>query len=200
MCAVHPPRPHQRITLRMTSANQLTLLRLILVPVFLILVTYGYIGYALGCFVLAAVTDTLDGLIARRFGQKTALGTLLDPMADKLLLTSAFVILSLQSTGLQIRMPLWLTITVISRDLLLVVGVLVFNLTVERRIFLPSPLGKVTTASQLLLVLAVLVANAWESTIPGLNWLMYVVLVLTVLSGFQYTVRGTRLVSSQSAD
>ncbi|HLV02540.1 MAG TPA: CDP-alcohol phosphatidyltransferase family protein, partial [Acidobacteriota bacterium] len=103
----------------MTSANQLTVLRMVMVPLFVLLVIYDYLGLAILTFFLAGVTDMLDGLIARKFGQKTPLGTFLDPIADKLLLVSAFVVLSLDSLNLAVRIPLWLTITVISRDLIL---------------------------------------------------------------------------------
>ncbi len=76
---------------RLTLANQLTLLRMLLIPVWVILIVYHRFGWGLGVFLLAGVTDGLDGLIARRSGQRTPLGTFLDPMADKLLLSSARV-------------------------------------------------------------------------------------------------------------
>ena len=94
----------------LTPANQLTLLRMLLIPAFVILVVYGELGWALAVFVTAGVTDALDGLIARRSGQKTSLGAWLDPMADKLLLVTTFVVLTLPGLGLANRLPIWLTV------------------------------------------------------------------------------------------
>ena len=88
-------REERTMTTALTPANQLTLLRMLLIPAFVILVVYGHLGWALTVFVVAGVTDALDGLIARRSGQKTNLGAWLDPMADKLLLVTTFVVLTL---------------------------------------------------------------------------------------------------------
>ncbi|HON00757.1 MAG TPA: CDP-alcohol phosphatidyltransferase family protein, partial [Acidobacteriota bacterium] len=104
------------------TPNQLTVLRMALVPLFILLVVYSFWLWALITFLVAGVTDLLDGMIARRWGRKTDLGTLLDPLADKLLLVSSFVLFTFSSVPLVVRLPLWLTITVISRDLLLVGG------------------------------------------------------------------------------
>src|SRR5688572_6517615 len=125
----------------LTAANQLTLLRLLLVPVFAIFMLYGRPGWALVTFAVAAVTDALDGLLARRSGP-TTLGAWLDPMADKLLLATMFVVLTLPGLGLTSRIPLWLTVLVISRDIAIVLTVAVFNLAVARKTFTPSLLGK----------------------------------------------------------
>ena len=170
------------------------------VPVFILLIVYQYTGLALGVFFLAGITDMLDGLIARRFGQRTHLGTFLDPLADKLLVVSAFSILSAGSLGLTVRIPLWLTITVISRDLLLVISVLIIYITVGRRIFLPTTLGKWTTASQLLLVISVLVSNYIGAPVQGLNWIVYLTLALTVSSGLHYMVRGMKLIGQETPE
>ena len=102
----------------LTPANQLTLLRMLLIPAFVILLIYGHLGWALTVFVTAGVTDGLDGLIARWSGQKTQLGAWLDPMADKLLLLSTFVVLTIPGLGLANRLPLWLTVLMISRSTL----------------------------------------------------------------------------------
>ena len=104
----------------LTPANQLTLLRMLLIPAFVILVVYGHLGWALVVFVTAGVTDALDGLIARWSGQKTSLGAWLDPMADKLLLVTTFVVLTLPGLGLMNRLPIWLTVLIISRDVVIV--------------------------------------------------------------------------------
>ncbi len=180
------------------SPNQLTVLRMALVPVFILLIVYGHFGWAIGAFVIAGITDGLDGLIARRWGKKTPLGTLLDPIADKLLLVSSFAALTFGSLDLVVRIPLWLTITVISRDLLLVLSVLVFNLTIDRRAFSPSILGKCTTVVQLALVLLVLSSNFVGRALPGMNILVFVALVITVASGLHYMVQGMTLVGRES--
>src|SRR5215203_4510571 len=106
----------------LTAANQLTLLRLLLSPVFAICLLYGRPGWALVTFIVAAATDMLDGLLARWSGP-TEVGAWLDPMADKLLLTTMFIMLTLPGLGLVARIPLWLTVLVISRDIGIVLTV-----------------------------------------------------------------------------
>src|SRR6478735_12058745 len=91
-----------------TTANQLTILRIVFVPLFIILLAYNELGWAFSTFVLAGITDVLDGIIARRFGQKTSIGAVLDPLADKLLMTSSIVILSLPQMEFHNTIPRWL--------------------------------------------------------------------------------------------
>lgn len=182
----------------MTSANQLSVLRMAFVPMFILLIVYGHDGGALAIFVLAGLTDGLDGLIARKFDQRTPLGTFLDPIADKLLLASAFIVFSLPTLQMTMRIPLWLTITVISRDVLLVVSVLIINLTLGRHLFLPSIFGKATTAIQLVIVLVVLTGNYLEVKVPFFAFLLYTTLLLTVISGLHYFVKGLRIIGEQT--
>ncbi len=177
----------------LTYANQLTILRMVFVPVFVMLVVYGHMAAAVTVFIVAGITDTLDGLIARRFSQKTPLGTYLDPIADKLLLVSSFIVLTLRNSSLPVQIPLWLTITVISRDVLIVVSVVIITLTMGRRIFLPSVIGKATTAAQLLTVFAVMTSAVLPFLIPIVQPLMYATLVLTVASGLHYLIRGMKI-------
>ncbi len=177
----------------MTWANQLTILRMAFVPLFVLLVVYGYLGGAVAVFVMAGMTDLLDGLIARRYGQRTDLGTFLDPIADKLLLVSSFTVLSIQSLDFPVHVPLWLTITVIGRDLLIVLSVLIITLTMGRKLFTPSILGKATTAVQLLTVFVILVGNYFGFALPGTEILIGLTLVLTVLSALHYLGRGMRI-------
>jgi cardiolipin synthase (CMP-forming) len=184
----------------LVSPNQLTVLRMAVVPALILLIVYGYIGWALLTFVGAGLTDMLDGLIARRWSQRTHLGTFLDPIADKLLLVSSFTILTFGSLQLTVRIPLWLTITVISRDLLLVLSVLIFNLTIGRRAFPPSILGKCTTISQLLLIMVVLTGNWLQFRLPGTTAAIYLALVLTVASGLHYMAQGMGLIARASAE
>ena len=135
----------------LTPANQLTLLRMLLIPAFVILVVYGQLGWALIVFATAGVTDSLDGLLARRWGP-TSIGAWLDPMADKLLLVTMFVVLTLPGIGSANQLPVWFTILVISRDIAIVATVAVVNLAIGRRTFRPSIFGKIATATYILTV------------------------------------------------
>ena len=126
----------------LTPANQLTILRMLLIPVLALLVIYERLGWALAVFMIAALTDALDGLLARRAGQKTTLGAWLDPVADKLLLLTMFVVLTLPLPHLVQRIPLWLTVLVFSRDIGIVVTVAIVNLAVGPRTFPPSIFGQ----------------------------------------------------------
>jgi cardiolipin synthase len=124
--------------MNLTTANQLTIARMALIPAFVILLLYEYRGWALVTFFTAGLTDLLDGLAARLTGEKTTLGAWLDPMADKLLLVTMFVMLTLPGVGSANRLPLWFTVLVISRDVAIVLTVAVINLAVGRRTFRPS--------------------------------------------------------------
>src|SRR5207247_10758221 len=130
-------RPRAAMT-ALTPANQLTLLRMLLIPAFVILVVYGHLGWALVVFATAGVTDGLDGLIARRSGQRTRLGAWLDPMADKLLLVTTFVVLTRQGLDLANRLPILLTVLIISRDVVIVLTVATVNLAIGPTTFRPA--------------------------------------------------------------
>ena len=176
----------------LTVANQLTLLRMGLSPLLVVLVLQGELGWALAIFVVAGLTDLLDGLVARRSGQQTTLGAMLDPVADKVLLTSAFIALTWGS-GLSVRIPAWLTVVILSRDAIIIMSVAVVNFTVGRRIFYPSLLGKLCTASQIVTVGVALLANAFGAGAGALRPLVLVTLVLTVTSALHYVyVASTR--------
>jgi cardiolipin synthase len=175
----------------LTAANQLTLLRLILVPVFALCMLYGHPGWALVVFVAAGLTDALDGLIARHTGP-TTVGAWLDPMADKLLLGTMFIMLTLPGLGLTARIPLWLTVLVISRDVAIVMTVAIFNLAVARRTFRPSPLGKVATATYVLTGVVTLYANSDPRALGLVGVCVDLTLAITLLSGFEYLYRMTR--------
>ena len=168
-----------------TLANQLTILRMALAPLLVVLVLYRELRWALLAFVVAGLTDLFDGLIARRAKQQTTLGAMLDPVADKILLTSTFVALT-WAGGLGVRIPTWLTVPILSRDAIIVLSVAIVNLTMGRRVFYPSLLGKFSTGSQLLTVGVVLLANALGVTVPGLWLLFAVTLALTVGSAVHY--------------
>src|SRR5215217_1604495 len=157
----------------LTPANQLTLLRMLLIPAFVILVLYGELGWALIVFVTAGVTDGLDGLIARRSGQFSSLGAWLDPMADKLLLVTAFIVLTLPNLNLTNRLPLWLTICIISRDVVIVLTVAIVNLAIGRRTFRPSIFGKIATATYIVTAVLTLYFNYLGRKTPIVGAFVY---------------------------
>jgi cardiolipin synthase len=175
-----------------TTANQLTVLRIVFVPVFIILLVYHEMGWAFGTFILAGITDVLDGLIARRFGQKTSIGSVLDPLADKLLMTSSILILSLPQMEFHNTIPRWLMIIIIFRDVFILMVSLIVVLMVGWRTFTPSRYGKTSTVMQVLTVLAVLYTNWQNWPLPELNVLFYVTGLMTAFSGIHYLVRGLR--------
>jgi len=173
----------------LTAANQLTLLRLLLVPVFALCMLYGRPGWALTVFAIAGATDLLDGLIARRTGQLTALGAWLDPMADKLLVATMFVVLTMPGLGMPQRLPLWLTVLVLSRDIAIVLTVAIVNLAVAPRTFKPSLLGKASTAMYIVTGVAALYANYYGAPLPIVTMCVYGSLALTLASSAQYAVQ-----------
>jgi cardiolipin synthase (CMP-forming) len=180
----------------LTFANQITLVRMLLIPAFVILVMYGQIGWALLTFLVAGITDALDGLIARRSGQQTTLGAWLDPMADKLLLLSAFIVLSLPDRGLTSRIPAWLTILIISRDVAIVLTVTIVNLAIGRRTFPPSLLGKATTALYIVTCLVFLVVNYLGTPSAVTDFFVYLSLGFTVLSALHYIRHAARIINA----
>jgi cardiolipin synthase (CMP-forming) len=179
--------------MNITAANQLTLLRMLLVPPFVILLLYGHQGWALVTFMAAGVTDLFDGLIARRTGQKTTLGAWLDPMADKLLLVSMFVMLTLPGIGSANRLPLWFTVLVLSRDITIVLTVAVVNLAVGPRTFRPSIFGKVATATYIVTGVITLYFNYIGVESQVVMLFVYASLAISVISAFDYLVKVVRL-------
>lgn len=169
----------------LTIANQLTILRMTLAPFLVVTVLSREFTWALVIFVLAGLTDILDGLIARLGQQRTTLGAMMDPVADKVLLSSSFVALTWAS-DLHARIPVWLTVITLSRDAIIVVSVTVINLTLGRRVFYPSLLGKLSTASQITTAGLVLLLNAMGNDLPAAIHLFRLTFLLTVASALQY--------------
>jgi cardiolipin synthase len=180
----------------LTPANQLTLLRMLLIPAFVILVLYGHLGWALVVFVTAGVTDALDGLIARRSGQKTSLGAWLDPMADKLLLVTTFVVLTIPGLNLANRLPVWLTVCIISRDVVIVATVAIVNLAIGPRTFRPSIYGKIATATYIVTAVAAMLFNylGYHSVIVDIG--IYLSLAITLVSAFHYIWHARRIIDA----
>lgn len=176
----------------LTAANQLTMLRIVFVPVFIILLMYRQIGWALGVFMAAGLTDVLDGIIARRLRQKTSIGAVLDPLADKLLMTASILILSLSRVRFLTAIPRWLMIIIICRDVFILIVSVIVVLILGWRVFKPSPYGKASTVMQFLMVLAVLYVNWQHITVPELQILFYATGLMTAFSGVHYLGRSLR--------
>jgi cardiolipin synthase (CMP-forming) len=168
-----------------TVPNQITLLRLGFIPVFLILISYEEYKWALLVLVVAGLSDGFDGLLARTLNQRSALGAYLDPIADKLLLSSSFVILAFEK-----KVAWWLTIIVLSRDILILIVAAVIILISGYRPFPPSIFGKLTTMFQIILVFTVVLGAAYPAAfLEQVNrGLIYIVAALSVFSGFHYSV------------
>jgi len=171
--------------------NFLTLFRIILTPVLVILLIDGRLFEALAVFTIAGVTDGLDGLIARWMNQKTRLGAILDPIADKLLLTSVFVTMAVLG-----YLPTWLAVTVISRDVIIVFGVLILFLFQGSTDISPSILSKTTTLVQLCTLFTVMVNKVMGLLDTVLVPLFVTAAVLTVVSGLHYMYLGIRLLTA----
>jgi cardiolipin synthase (CMP-forming) len=173
----------------MGLANWLTVLRIVLIPVFVTLLVYRQPGWALGVFTLAAFTDLLDGWVARRQGP-SRLGAFLDPIADKLLLTASFVTLTYLKA-----LPFWITAVVLSRDIILIVGALLVHMVGGRINPQPTWMGKAATFFQVLTVLTGLLSRYFHLSL-GPMLFIWLAAVFTVASGCQYLVRGMRFLNA----
>lgn len=174
--------------------NQITILRLLMTPIFIGFLIYGMKVPALFVFCLSGISDALDGLIARRYHQATELGALLDPLADKILLTASFWVLSLMGV-----LPVWLTILVVSRDAMIVGGALFLRSIQGQSVMAPSFLGKVTTCFQLATIFWALLFYFFQETqAPYLSALSFAAAIVTFVSGIHYLLRFMRRVGESS--
>lgn len=186
----------------MTTANKVTILRILLIPFFVVEILYyvrngDEIHRLLGilCFAIAAILDGVDGYIARHYNQRSELGAILDPLADKLLLVSAVILLSFDHAPYLHGVPLWLTGTIIGRDSLLLVGLLVIQMTVHKVSVRPRFLGKLATVLQMVVMLWILLK--WDE-----RWLQTLSLsaaLATGISGLLYVFDGSRQLSAHPA-
>jgi len=176
----------------LTIPNLLTLLRILVVPVFAISVWYGHIIAACFLFAIAGITDLLDGFIARCFNQFSELGAFLDPMADKLLMATAFVLMCMSLKHLRLTIPVWVVILAITRDVIIGLFALRASSDYDPSQFAPSILGKMTTGTELVVISLTLLANAIEPR-AWLDfffpWSYYVVAALVITSGLHYFLR-----------
>ena len=185
-----------------TLPNLLTMFRMVLIPVFVSLLFYQKFGWALGVFMLAGVTDGLDGLLARRFDQKSQLGMILDPIADKMLLVTSFIVLSMPSISPQplprhFPVPFWVTAAVFSRDIFIIVGAAAINIVTGFKGFRPSMLGKINTTIQILAIIAILIAARFPSVSGYLPTVYTTVFALAVFSGVHYVYFASRLLNEE---
>jgi len=190
----------------MTTANKITILRILLIPFFVVEVLYfaetgNEVHHVLAIltFAITAILDGVDGYIARHYNQKSELGAILDPLADKLLLVSGIILLSFDHSPYLGSVPLWLTVTVLGRDVLLVVGIAVIRLTVGKVKVHPHVLGKIATVFQMIVVVWILLD--WEDSLNAL-WLGVWTIgaaVFTGLSGLLYVWDGVKQLGAHPA-
>jgi CDP-diacylglycerol--glycerol-3-phosphate 3-phosphatidyltransferase len=197
---------HARIPASMTTANKITILRILLIPVFVVEILY-YVETgnelhrlaALLTFAVAAILDGVDGYVARRYHQSSELGTVLDPLADKLLLVSGIVVLSFDHAPRLATIPLWLTGTIIGRDLLLGLGAVIVRLVVGKLTVQPRLTGKIATVFQMIVVLWILLR--WDVSFHGRFlplWLLGAGL-FTAASGLLYVWDGSQQLGAHPA-
>jgi len=176
----------------MNLPNILTLLRILLIPAFVIFIMNKQTGWALVTFAVAGVTDGIDGLLARLTHQRTELGAYLDPIADKLLLSASYITLAIIEV-----LPSWLTVVVLTRDVVILVGLLVFILTGHRPKLQPSLVSKVTTVFQISTILLALFKGYYPSVEYFATFVLYGAAALTVISGAHYIYLGTRILNEK---
>ena len=176
----------------MTIPNIITMIRILLTPIFVIYVINDQLLTGLIILVICGVSDGLDGLIARVFKQKSRLGSYLDPLADKIILMSAFIALSIRGF-----LPSWLSVAVISRDILILTGIIILYLTGVELNIKPVISSKITTCFQFATVIAVL---AREYLVPYRDYylyLYYVTALFTIISFLQYLYQWQKMMSDK---
>ena len=181
-----------RITSSISIPNILTVVRILLTPVFVILLLRDMYGTALLVFAAAGISDGLDGLIARYLNQRTTLGSYLDPAADKLLLTSAFIAMAVLGV-----LPDWLMVIVVTRDVIIVLGLAILTLTEKKYEVKPSLISKCTTAIQILLVFISLYDPSHSKLAQLHPILLWGTAVITTLSGLHYIYLGMNILQDE---
>ncbi len=186
----------------MTTANKITILRILLIPFFVVLVLYygrngeeSYRVLAIICFAVASILDGVDGYIARHYNQRSELGAVLDPLADKLLLVSGIVLLSFDHEPHLAPIPLWVTGVIMGRDSVLLLGMVVIQVMVGKVKVRPRMVGKVATVLQMVMVLWILM----QCPRPYLPWWTTSAALCTAASGLLYLIDGVRQLSAHPA-
>jgi cardiolipin synthase (CMP-forming) len=175
-----------------TIPNLLTMFRIALTFPFLYLVNEGRFGTALAVFFLASLTDFADGFLARRLNQRSRLGRFLDPLADKLLISAAFVVMAVPHTQFA-SIPVWLAVVVVGRDVVIVLGALIVYSLTRFKEFTPTLLGKMNTFAELGLIVWFLVFHTTGRFIFLLPYMYAIIAASVALSGTEYLIRGANL-------
>jgi len=184
----------------LTVPNLLTLLRLLIVPFFIVASFRGAYTAAFVLFVTAGVTDIFDGMIARRFNQRSRLGAVLDPLADKTMMICGYLFFTLSSQAMRVKLPGWLTFTVFIRDFLILMFAYLLYTRVQVKRFPPSWAGKLSTLLQVVTLAAVVAANGfWPRLVPFAELMFRLALLMTLASGWDYMRRGKQLLWSAGA-
>ncbi len=186
----------------LTFANKITIVRIVAVPFFIATLLYyaperDHLRYvALGIFLFAVISDVIDGYIARTRNQKTIAGAILDPLADKLLLISAFICLSMIGVYFDpaLRLPVWLVVAVISRDVILLLGSMIIHLVQGKLIIDPTRWGKATTFFQVCCIIGMLLQWPFSPVI----W--YITVILTAISGLDYIYGGIKTLNANTSN
>ena len=193
--SVDPPLHESAAKRRWTIANLLTLLRIGLLIPFLYLIGIGRFGLALGVFFLASLTDFADGYVARRYRQQSNLGRILDPLADKLLTTAAFIVMAIPH-GVFPSIPVWLAAAVVSRDLIIVLGALVVYQLTKFKDFKPTLLGKINTFVELGLIVWFLAFHTTGMLVFLLPLGYAIVMASILVSGAEYVLQGLAILAN----
>ena len=172
----------------MNIPNLLTIFRLFVTSFFILAIHYGEFKIALWLFVVQAITDLLDGFLARVLGEKTSLGALLDPLADKAMLVSSFFVLYIKDI-----VPFWVTFIVLMRDLVLTLGYIILCKLFGKIEVIPSILGKITTFCQIGTVVYVL----WSDTRSYQDFFFYPTIALTIITGLHYVYQGILIIKNK---
>ncbi len=186
------PAENKGDKIRMNIANKISTFRILTVPFFIASVAYyspdrTFLRYlALAIFIIAAVSDAADGYIARGSGEQSKAGLILDPLGDKLLLMSAFISLTI-NTNFEIRFPLWVTLSVISRDVIILLGSVVIYIIKQKISMIPTKLGKLSTIFQMLAVIVLLMQFKYS------YFFWWLAVIFTIASGIIYINRGFKV-------
>ncbi|MBN2374219.1 CDP-diacylglycerol--glycerol-3-phosphate 3-phosphatidyltransferase [bacterium] len=176
----------------MNISNKLTLTRIILIPIFIILLINQYTFFALAVFGLAAITDALDGMLARARNQKTMLGFFLDPVADKLLINASIIALA----GMKL-VPVWIAVVIVSRDVLIAIGFTSVYIINDKIFISPTNLSKATTTVQMLTVMIALLSQIFDRFYMLLWVFVWVCAAFTIASGFDYIYIVAKMVNGE---
>ncbi len=184
----------------MNLADKLSSVRIILIPVFVSLLIYSprypYLIYlAAGVFILAVISDFFDGLAARIRKEKSDIGQIIDPLADKLLLLSSFISLYFlrEVIPLRYQMPLGIVLVVVSRDVIMALGFIVLNFLKAETSIEPTIAGKLTTFFQMFTILSLLF------NMPFFSWVWKAALIFTLISGVDYFLRGMKAINGRDS-